>query len=135
MSQDNAQSQQRKQKLALLREQGRVYPNDFRPTASATELQDQFVDHDAISLKEISCFARLAGRLMSRRRMGKVTFVDLQDASGRIQLFIRQATVSKQEYEKFLEYDIGDIIGVDGTVFRTRTGELSIAVETVIFAG
>ncbi len=131
MSQDNAQSQQRKRKLALLREQGRVYPNDFRPTASAKELHDQFVDHDAISLKEISCFARLAGRLMSRRRMGKVTFVDLQDASGRIQLFIRQATVSKQEYEKFLEYDIGDIIGVDGTVFRTRTGELSIAVETV----
>ncbi len=131
MSQDNDQSQQRKRKLTLLREQGRVYPNDFRPTVSAKELQDRFVDYDAGSLKEINFFVRLAGRLMSRRRMGKVTFVDLQDASGRIQLFIRQSTVSKLEYDRFLAYDIGDIIGVSGAVFRTRTGELSIGVETI----
>ena len=129
MSNENEQTAIRKQKLASLRAQGQAYPNDFRPTALAKELHDRFSDQDAESIKEENFAAVLAGRLMNRRKMGKVTFADLQDSSGKIQLFVRQNTVEKDSYEIFQGFDIGDIIGVSGNLFRTRTGELSIAVE------
>ena len=129
MSNENEQTAIRKQKLASLRAQGQAYPNDFRPTALAKELHDRFSDQDAESIKEENLTALLAGRLMNRRKMGKATFADLQDSSGKIQLFVRQNTVEKDSYEIFQGFDIGDIIGVSGNLFRTRTGELSIAVE------
>jgi lysyl-tRNA synthetase class 2 len=129
MSNENEQTAIRKQKLASLRAQGQAYPNDFRPTALAKELHDRFSDQDAESIKEENFAAVLAGRLMNRRKMGKVTFADLQDSSGKIQLFVRLNTVEKDPYEIFQGFDIGDIIGVSGNLFRTRTGELSIAVE------
>ncbi len=131
MSNENEQTAIRKQKLASLRAQGQAYPNDFRPTALAIELLDRFSDQDAESIKEENFVAVLAGRLMNRRKMGKVTFADLQDSSGKIQLFVRQNTVEKDPYEIFQGIDIGDIIGVSGNLFRTRTGELSIAVENI----
>ena len=129
MSNENEQTAIRKQKLASLRAQGQAYPNDFRPTTLAKELHNRFSDQDAESIKEENFAAVLAGRLMNRRKMGKVTFADLQDSSGKIQLFVRQNTVEKDSYEIFQGFDIGDIIGVSGNLFRTKTGELSIAVE------
>ena len=129
MSNENEQTAIRKQKLASLRAQGQAYPNDFRPTALAKELHNRFSDQDAESIKAENFAAILAGRLMNQRKMGKVTFADLQDSSGKIQLFVRQNTVEKDSYDIFQGFDIGDIIGVSGKLFRTRTGELSIAVE------
>ena len=129
MSNENEQTAIRKQKLASLRALGQAYPNDFRPTALAKELHDRFSDQESESIKKENFAAVLGGRLMNRRKMGKVTFADLQDSSGRIQLFVRQNTVEKDSYDIFQGFDIGDIIGVSGNLFRTRTGELSVAVE------
>ena len=82
---------------------------------------------DALEGSEVS----IAGRLMSKRGMGKVSFCDLQDKSGRIQLYARRDEMDEAEYNRFKKYDIGDIVGVKGTVFRTQRGEMSVRVETV----
>ena len=73
----------------------------------------------------------VAGRLMSKRGMGKVSFCDLQDKSGRIQLYARRDEMDEEEYNRFKKYDIGDIVGVKGVVFRTQRGEMSVRVERV----
>ena len=73
----------------------------------------------------------IAGRLMSKRGMGKVSFCDLQDKSGRIQLYARKDEMDEAEYNRFKKYDIGDIVGVHGVVFRTQRGEMSVRVVTV----
>ncbi len=126
---ENEQSRLRREKLTNLRIKKNAYPNAFRPNSSAAELHGQFGDHDAETLKQENLSVSLGGRLMNFRKMGKVTFVDFRDSSGVIQLFVRQQTIGNEDYEKFQELDIGDIIGACGKVFRTRTGELSIAVE------
>ena len=82
---------------------------------------------DALEETEVS----IAGRLMSKRGMGKVSFCDLQDKSGRIQLYARKDEMDEEEYNRFKKYDIGDIVGVKGVVFRTQRGEMSIRVQTV----
>jgi len=82
---------------------------------------------DALEGKEVS----VAGRLMSKRGMGKVSFCDLQDKSGRIQLYARKDEMDEAEYDRFKKYDIGDIVGVHGTVFRTQRGEMSVRVGKV----
>ena len=84
-------------------------------------------DFDALEGKEVS----VAGRLMSKRGMGKVSFCDLQDKSGRIQLYARKDEMDEEEYNRFKKYDIGDIVGVHGVVFRTQRGEMSVRVVTV----
>ena len=73
----------------------------------------------------------IAGRLMSKRGMGKVSFCDLQDKSGRIQLYARKDEMDEAEYNRFKKYDIGDIVGVEGEVFRTQRGEMSVRVQKV----
>ena len=82
---------------------------------------------DALEGSEVS----IAGRLMSKRGMGKVSFCDLQDKSGRIQLYARKDEMDETEYNRFKKFDIGDIVGVKGVVFRTQRGEMSVRVETV----
>ena len=82
---------------------------------------------DALEGKEVV----IAGRLMSKRGMGKVSFCDLQDKSGRIQLYARKDEMDETEYERFKKYDIGDIVGINGVVFRTQRGEMSVRVVTV----
>ncbi|MDE0308906.1 MAG: lysine--tRNA ligase [Acidiferrobacterales bacterium] len=126
---DNEQSRLRRQKLANLRERNHVYPNAFRPSSSAAELHRRFGDCDAEELKLTDLSVALGGRIMNFRKMGKVTFADFRDSSGSIQLFVRQQAIGTEDYEKFQELDIGDIVGASGKVFRTRTGELSIAVD------
>ena len=94
------------------------------------------VDNDSANIKENfdaleGSQVSLAGRLMSKRGMGKVSFCDLQDKSGRIQLYARKDEMDEAEYNRFKKYDIGDIVGVKGVVFRTQRGEMSVRVETV----
>ena len=129
MSNDSDQGQIRRAKLAQLQETGWAYPNGFRPDAQADVLQTDHENASAEDLKAQNISVKLAGRLMSRRKMGKVTFADFKDASGKIQLFVRQNTVTESQYELFQSFDIGDVLGVSGSLFRTRTGELSIAVD------
>ena len=96
----------------------------FDVSHHAQEIKDDF---DALEGKEIT----IAGRLMSKRGMGKVSFCDLQDRSGRIQLYARKDEMDEEVYERFKKYDIGDIVGVRGDVFRTQRGEMSVRASDI----
>ncbi len=121
---------ERREKLNALREQGEAYPNDFRVTAEAAELLDRFDDAERWNQEALEGLDErfsLAGRIMSRRIMGKASFVHVQDGSGtRIQLYLRRDDLPEGVYQAFKQWDIGDIVGVTGTLMRTRTGELSV---------
>lgn len=116
----------RRDKLKDLQESG----NDpFQITRYAVDNDSANIkeNFDALEGQPVS----IAGRLMSKRGMGKVSFCDLQDKSGRIQLYARKDEMDEEEYNRFKKYDIGDIVGVQGEVFRTQRGEMSVRVQKV----
>ena len=116
----------RRDKLAKLQEEG---SDPFQVTRYEVNNDSANIkaNFDALEGSEVS----IAGRLMSKRGMGKVSFCDLQDKSGRIQLYARKDEMDEAEYERFKKYDIGDIVGVHGVVFRTQRGEMSVRVVRV----
>ena len=116
----------RREKLAELQSRGQdpFQITRFDVTHHSDEIKDQF---DAMEGQTV----RLAGRLMSKRGMGKAVFSDLQDGGGRIQLYVRIDDVGEEALAAFKKYDIGDIVGVEGEVFRTKRGEISIKAKTV----
>ncbi|MFZ9348566.1 MAG: lysine--tRNA ligase [Arenimonas sp.] len=119
---------ERRAKLRALREQGIAYPNDFVRADYAADLQAEYADKDrwtAEALQEDKRNVQIAGRLMAKRVMGKASFAQLQDMSGRIQLYLSGADLG-DVYESFKHWDVGDIIGVTGALTRTKTGELSV---------
>ncbi|RDS79912.1 lysine--tRNA ligase [Dyella monticola] len=123
---------ERREKLKALREQGIAFPNDFTVDAFAGDLQTEFADKDAHTAEVIEAAARrvsVAGRIVLKRVQGKVSFVQMQDFTGRIQLFVHQGTVGEGTYEAFKGWDVGDIVGAQGQLMRTKTGELSIKVN------
>lgn len=122
---------ERRQKLSELRAAGFSYPNDFVPNADSDEVQSTYGELDAEALQERAVRIKYAGRMMTRRQMGKASFAHLDDGRGRLQVFLRQDAVGKTGYEQFKQLDIGDLIGVEGQLFRTRTGELSVRVESL----
>ncbi len=111
----------KRRKLEELREMGRdpYLEETFDVTAHSVDIKENF---DAMEDQEV----RVAGRVMAFRRMGKVAFVDMQDKQGRIQIFVARDNVGEGEYEFFKKLDVGDIIGVEGIVFKTKTGEISV---------
>jgi len=115
----------RQQKLAELRDKGFAFPNDFRRDALAEELLEKYSSHDVAELKSQNIVVAVAGRMMLRRVMGKASFFHLQDVTGRIQIYIT-ANDLPAHYEEFKHWDLGDIIGVKGSLFITKTGELSV---------
>ena len=119
---------ERRAKLAQLRAAEAVpFPNDFRRDALAGDLLAGFGEHDAVTLETKPVSVRVAGRMMLKRVMGKASFAKLQDVSGQIQLFLQKDTLG-EVYEQFKGWDVGDILGAEGVLFRTRTGELSVRV-------
>ena len=118
--------QVRRDKLAALREQGQdpFAITKFDVTHHSDEIKDRFEEMEGQAV-------RLAGRLMSKRGMGKAVFSDLQDGAGRIQLYVRIDDVGEEALAAFKKYDIGDIVGVEGEVFRTKRGEISIKAKTI----
>ena len=116
----------RREKLSGLQEEGRdpFQVTKFTVSRHAQEIKDQF---DALEGSEVT----IAGRLMSKRGMGKVSFCDLQDKSGRIQLYARKDEMDEETYNRFKKYDIGDIVGVRGEVFRTQRGEMSVRAREI----
>ena len=122
---------QRKAKLAALREAGFAYPTDFRRDAVAAELHARYGDKPAEYFEQTPLRVRVAGRMMSRRIMGKASFCHLQDYSGRIQLFVTRDGLPSGLYQEFKKWDIGDILGAEGVLFKTKTGELSVRVDAV----
>ena len=124
---------ERRSKLAALRAQGPAFPNDFRRAQFTGDLQTEFADAEqwtADALQALDRVVQLAGRIMAKRVMGKASFVQLQDESGRIQLYLK-ADALDATYDAFKSWDIGDIIAVEGGLTRTKTGELSIAATSL----
>jgi len=121
---------ERRDKLDALRARGEAYPNEFRVSADAATLLERFGDAeqwDQEALESREETYSLAGRILSRRIMGKASFVHIQDGSGaRMQLYLRRDDLPEGVYQAFKQWDIGDIVGVSGTLMRTRTGELSL---------
>ncbi|MGA9340719.1 MAG: lysine--tRNA ligase [Rhodanobacteraceae bacterium] len=120
---------ERREKLRDLRRQGIAFPNDFRPDAFAGDVQSKHEDAvrwDNAALEQIAP-VRVAGRILAKRVMGKASFAEIQDGSGRIQLFLQGATLGAT-YDAFKTWDVGDIVGAQGSLMRTRTGELSVRV-------
>ncbi|HUR40211.1 MAG TPA: lysine--tRNA ligase [Verrucomicrobiae bacterium] len=123
---------QRREKLDKLRAKGNAYPNTFRRNALAEDLRGMFGGRSAESLEaEPQAFA-LAGRMMAKRGQGKVSFIELQDMSGRIQVFVKQDAIGEAAYADFKHWDVGDIIGAEGPVMKTKAGELSIRATRLV---
>jgi lysyl-tRNA synthetase class 2 len=122
---------ERRRKLDGLREHGNAFPNDFRRNATADELQQTFEDHDNETLQEESIHVAVAGRMMAKRVMGKASFVKLQDRSGQIQLRLERDRLPEGVYQEFKKWDVGDILGAKGNLFRTQTGELTVMADEV----
>jgi lysyl-tRNA synthetase class 2 len=122
---------ERRRKLAERRAAGEAYPNDFRRDALAEELHCTFGQHDSDKLGDISPSVRVAGRMMAKRVMGKASFVKLQDRTGQIQLFLERDRLPEGVYQEFKKWDIGDIVGAEGTLFKTKTGELTVKADSV----
>jgi lysyl-tRNA synthetase, class II len=117
---------QRKAKLAELRKCGVAFPNHFRRDVLAADVHAKYDDKSTEELESEHNQVIVAGRIMLRRVMGKASFIHIQDSSGRIQIYLKQDLLPEGVYEKFSHWDLGDIVGVKGTVFKTKTGELSI---------
>jgi lysyl-tRNA synthetase, class II len=117
---------ERRGKLARLRESGPAFPNDFRRRDLAAELQAVHGERTKEQLEGEKATAAVAGRMMLKRVMGKASFATLQDMSGQIQIYINNEATGAEIHEAFKHWDLGDILGVEGTVFRTNKGELSI---------
>ena len=116
----------RREKLAQLQAEGRdpFKLTKFVVTSNAQTIRDHF---DELEGKPVS----IAGRMMSKRGMGKVSFCDIQDKTGRIQLYARKDEMDEADYDRFKKYDIGDIVGIDGEVFRTQRGEMSVRAKKI----
>ena len=130
---ENSLIAERRAKLTALRGQGIAFPNDFRRGDYAGDLQAQYGDAELWTVEALEGAGRrvkLAGRLMAKRVMGKASFVQIQDESGRIQLFLQSNTLG-EIYDAFKGWDIGDIVGVEGSLTRTRTGELSVKADVL----
>jgi lysyl-tRNA synthetase class 2 len=131
---ENSIIAERRGKLAALREQGPAFPNDFRPQHQAAALQAEYGNVDRELLESQPVKVVVAGRMMLKRVMGKASFATIQDASGpradgRIQLYISNELTGEEAHEAFKHYDMGDILGAEGTLFKTKTGELSVKVS------
>jgi len=124
---------ERRAKLNAIREQGVAFPNDFRPEHKAAELHAQYGELDNEALEANPVKVSIAGRMMLKRVMGKASFATLQDSSGpradgRMQLYITNDVTGPEAHGAFKHYDLGDILGAEGTLFKTKTGELSVKV-------
>jgi lysyl-tRNA synthetase class 2 len=122
---------ERRQKLGALRERGHAYPNDFRRDALAGDLHAAHDALDNATIEPQGIRVAVAGRMMLKRVMGKACFATLQDMSGRIQLYVTLDGVGAGTLDAFKHWDLGDIVGATGTLFKTKTGELSVKCDSV----
>ncbi|MGF1643967.1 MAG: lysine--tRNA ligase [Thiotrichales bacterium] len=122
---------ERREKLKRLRESGVAFPNDFRRNVMAGELQAEYAEKAAEFFEAEPIRVAVAGRMMAKRIMGKASFAALLDMSGRIQIYVQRDALPEGVYAEFKTWDVGDILGAEGTLFRTQKGELSIHVDSL----
>ncbi|HYC48927.1 MAG TPA: lysine--tRNA ligase [Burkholderiales bacterium] len=130
-SDENQIIAERREKLKALRAKGNAYPNDFFRQQFAAEVVEKYegFDRDALDLNPVQ--VAVAGRMMLKRVMGKASFATIQDMSGHIQLYLTDSFPGKTEHEAFKHWDIGDFLGVEGVLFKTKTGEVTVRVRKV----
>jgi lysyl-tRNA synthetase class 2 len=122
---------ERRAKLARLRERGIAFPNGFRRSALAGDLLTAFGEKSAEALDAAAVRVSVAGRMRAKRVMGKASFAKLEDSSGAIQIFLQHSALG-DSYDEFKTWDVGDVLGVEGVLFRTKTNELSVRVERIL---
>ena len=122
---------ERRSKLDALRESGNAFPNDFHRNALAGQLHQTFESHEDDALREEHVKVAVSGRMMVKRVMGKASFIKLQDRSGQIQLRLERDRLPEGVYQGFKKWDVGDIVGAEGELFRTQTGELTVMADEV----
>ena len=136
MTDDNGQDEnkliaERRRKLDALREGGNPFPNDFHRNALADELHHMYGSHENESLESESVEVAVAGRMMVKRVMGKASFIKLQDRSGQIQIRVERDRLPEGVYADFKKWDVGDIVGARGALFKTNTGELTVRADEI----
>src|SRR5678816_1244819 len=125
---DNKLIEERREKLKAMRSKGVAYPNDYRREHLAADLHRVFGERSKEELEKVAAPAKVAGRMMLKRVMGKASFATLQDGTGRIQAYITQDVPG---YEEFKHWDLGDILGVEGHLFKTMKGELTVHAKKI----
>ena len=128
---ENELLQQRRSKLADLREKGNAYPNSFRRDSLSGDLLTQCEGMSKEDLENKSLEVSIAGRIMLQRIMGKASFITLQDMKGQIQAYIRSNDLPQGQYDEFKTWDLGDIVGLKGILFLTKTGELTVHAHSI----
>lgn len=126
---ENTLIAERRRKLDALRETGNPFPNDFRRNALAEELRQSYDRHEDEQLREEDVRVCVSGRMMAKRVMGKASFIKLQDRTGQIQVRLERDRLPDGVYAAFKKWDVGDILGASGTLFKTKTGELTVMAE------
>lgn len=122
----------RRERLGQLREEGFLFPNHFKPENKALELTEKYEAQTKEDLETLDETFTVAGRIMLKRVMGKASFIHVQDQSGRLQCYVRQNLLPEGMYQEFKHFDLGDIVGVTGKLFKTQTGELSLKASDII---
>ncbi|HEY6898410.1 MAG TPA: lysine--tRNA ligase [Rhodocyclaceae bacterium] len=122
---------ERREKLKTWRESGKAYPNDFARENLAGRLSEVYEDKTKEELEATPIEVKVAGRIMLKRVMGKASFITIQDMSGRIQIFVSRDAVGEETYTDFKKWDLGDIVGVVGSMMKTKTGELSVHANSI----
>jgi lysyl-tRNA synthetase class 2 len=122
---------ERRAKLALLRERGIAFPNDFRRDALAGDILTAYGSKSGEALDAAAVRVRVAGRMRTKHVMKKSSFAKIEDSSGLIQIFLQPLALG-EVYDEFKHWDVGDVIGTEGTLFRTKTGELSVRAERLV---
>jgi lysyl-tRNA synthetase class 2 len=122
---------ERRAKLTAARSEGQAFPNDFRRDALAGELHAAYGEREDAWLEANPIKVQVGGRMLSKRIMGKASFAKIADRTGQIQLFLQKEALGETMYDAFKGWDVGDIVGAEGVLFRTKTGELSVRCERV----
>src|SRR5210317_158796 len=123
---------QRRTKLKDLREQGHnPFANGFVTDTTAGEVRKAHAEHDAAALEGLEANYQIAGRIMAKRDFGKAAFIQIQDRTGRLQVYVAKNQVGDESFDLFRKFDLGDIVGLQGSPFRTKTDELSLRAESI----
>ncbi|WP_347986263.1 lysine--tRNA ligase [Methylomonas sp. AM2-LC] len=129
---EQEQIRQRREKLTQLRAEGIAFPTDFRRDSITSQLLASYADKTEEELLALPVRVKIAGRMMTRRIMGKASFCHLQDMSGQLQVYVSRDNLAEGVYnEQFKKWDIGDILGAEGVLFKTKVGELSLRVDSI----
>ena len=121
----------RRAKLDDLRSKGNAFPNNFKRNALAADLHSSYDSFKASELEKKKVAVSVAGRIMLQRIMGKASFITLQDLSGQIQAYIKSDNVDEETYKEFKKWDLGDVVGIKGKLFKTKTNELTVDAESI----